>query len=685
MKTQKEISPKSANARQRVFGAPLALIFALAALLAVPAFASAAQTLKVNGSTGANSGNCVASACATIAYAIGQSTSGDRIEVAAGHYEEKLTLNKDLTIEGAPLGATEIGPLGTTAIIAGSLFTLEPGAGGSELKNLSLHSAAQVQATIATTGGAIDDVTIRNVHQVGLGPSHSPSTIASGLALTVPTDGWVVANSSFDSNYMGIQVANNSTDLSIVGSSFTRDRNGLYVERKEPSAGNFVGEVDGLTMVDNEFIENQYRGLYFEGLSNAEIIGTTVLLAGATAPSHPFGARGISVNLKYGAYENIKIIGAEVAESENEGISIQVRGSAEDSAAYKLHPATLNQIEITESTVVDNDGPGIVVENSTQLGTTKISDSRILGNARDGIPTGDTASGIDAWDERVGAPTVDAANNWFGCNAGPTAAGSGCDTVNGPVHAGPWLVLTAVPQVSVLAPGASTGIRASIDSNSNGVAGGHLPVGPEIPVAFAATNGSITPEATELAGSEALATFTAGAEGDATVTATVDNQTVTAPLTVKKPVEPPVEEPKHEETKPVETPPAPAPAPTPAPAAKPVTIEPTETKTPPAVPTSGTVTVATVECASSSCQVEAKNPTITIGGTNYKIKVKVPDTVAGGASAPVKVILPKKVREALEESGKGKVKLKLTVTAADGTTKTVVVTVNVKAKKTKKK
>jgi hypothetical protein len=683
VKAQNESPSESDHLSRRRRSAPLALILALAALLAVPAFAGAAQTLKVNGATGADSGNCVVSACATIGYSIGQSTAGDKIEVAAGHYEEKLTINKELTLEGAPGGGTEIGPLGTSVVVAGSLITLEPGTDGTELKNLGLHSAAQAQPTIATTGGRIDDVTVRGVHQVGLGPSHVPSTIASGLALSVPTDGWVVANSSFDSDYMGIQVGNDTTNLAVVGSSFTRDRNGFYVERKEPTAGNFIGEVDGLTMVDDEFIENQYRGMYFEGLSNAEIIGATVRLAGATAPSHPFGARGISFNLKAGNYENIKVVAAEVAESENEGISVQVRGSAEDSATYKLHPATLNQIEITESTVVDNDGPGIVVENSTQLGTTTISDSRILGNARNGIPTGDTASGIDAWDERDGAPTVDAADNWFGCNAGPTAAGSGCDTVNGSVDAGPWLVLTATPEASVLAPGAATGIRAAIDSDSDGGAGGRLPVGPEVPIAFAATGGTVSPQGTALVGGEALATFTAGAEGDAAVTATVDNQTVAVPLAVKKPAE----EPRHEEPTPVATPPnpAPAPPPTPAPAAKPVTIEPTESKAPPAVPSSGSVTVATVECASSSCQVEAKNPTITIGGQNYKIKVKVPDTVAGGTSAPVKVILPKKVREALEESGKGKVRLKLTVTTADGQTKTVTVTVDVKAKKGKRK
>jgi hypothetical protein len=658
----------------------LALVLALAALLAVPAFAGAAQTLKVNGSTGLDTGNCVGAPCATIAYAIGQASAGDTIQIGAGHYEEKLTLNKKVTLEGAPGGATEIGPLGTGTVVAGSLITLEPGADGSELKNLELHSAAQVQATIATTGGEIDDVTIRGVHQVGLGPSHVPSTIASGLALTVPTEGWVIVDSSFDSDYMGIQVGDDTKELAILGSSFTRDRNGFYVERREPTAGTYVGEVDGLTMIGNDFIENQYRGLYFEGLSNAEIIGTYVEKTGATAPTHPFGARGISFNLKHGAYENIKVIAAEVVEAENEGISIQVRGAAGDTPAYTVNPATLNRIEIAESTVTDNDGTGIVIENSTQLGTTTISNSRIVGNSRTGIPAGHV-SGIEAWDKDDGAPIVAAANNWFGCNGGPAAAGTDCDTVDAPVDAGPWLVLTAAPQASVLTPGASTGIRAAIDSNSDGAADGHLPDGPLVPIAFAATNGTLTAQSAALEVEEAHATFTAGGEGDATVTATVDHQTVSVPLTVKKAAEPPAEEPRHEE----KAPPASNPAPAPAPAGKPVTIEPRETKNPPTVSAGGNVTVATVECASSSCQIEAKKPTITIGGQNYKIKVKVPATVAGGASAPVKVILPKKVREALEESGKGKVKVKLTVTTADGQTKTVTVTVEVKAKKTKKK
>jgi hypothetical protein len=657
---------------KRELSLPLTLLLLVAALLALPAMASAAQTLEVDGATGADTGGCVGAPCATIGYAISKASPGDTIDVAAGHYEEQLAIDEPLTIEGAAGGGTEIGPLTTDSVIVGSAITLEAGADGTTLDHLELRSAAQAQPTIATTGGEIDDVTIEHVAEVGLGPSHNPSTVAAGLELSVPTDGWTVADSSFDLNYMGILVSGQTTNMTVVDTTFTHDRNGFYAERSEPTPGAPVGEVDGLTMLDCEFIEDQYRGMYFEGLSNAEIVGATVVRAGATAPSHPFGARGISFNLKNGDYEDIEVIGADVVEAEDEGISIQVRGSAADSSTYQAHPATLDQIEITESTVADNDGPGIVVENSTQLGTTTISDSRIVGNARDGIPAGDTASGIDAWDEGAGAPTVDAADNWFGCNAGPTVAGAGCDTVDGSVHAGPWLVLSAAPEAAVLDPGASTGIRAAIDSDSAGLRAG-FPAGPVVPVAFAAGNGSVTPAASDISGGEAFATYTAGAPGAGTVTATVDNQTVAVPLTVQAPAAP------------VESPPAPAPALVPAPAVPPVTIAPTETKKPPTVAPSGKVTVATIECASSSCEVEARKPTIKIGGQNYKIKVKVPDSVEGGSSAAVKVVLPKKVREALEAKGKGRVKVRLTVTTAEGQTKTVTVTVTVKAKKGKKK
>lgn len=679
VEAKNETSPAPAKARRRRRGAPpLALTLALAALLALPAFASAASTLQVNGTTGADGGNCVASPCETIAYAIAQASAGDTIQVAAGHYEEQLTIDKRLTLEGDVAGGTEIGPLATDTVVPGSAITLTTGADGTVIRDLELRSAAQSQPTIGTSGGAIDDVAIEGVTQVGLGPSHVPSTIASGLELSVPTDGWSVTDSSFDADYMGILVAGDAENLTVSGSSFTHDRSGFYVQRTEPTAGTFVGEVDGLEITDCEFIEDQYRGLYFEGLSNATIAGVTVTKAGATAPTHPFGARAISLNLKGGDYENIKLVDVKVVEAENEGISIQVRGSADDSPTYQAHPATLDQVEITESTVVANDGPGIVVENSTQLGQAVISDSRIVGNARDGLPAGDTASGIDAWDEDSGAPTVEATDNWFGCNAGPSDALAGCDTVDGPVIADPWLVLTGEAGAAAVPFGGSTPVTAAIDSDSDGAAAGEAPPGTS--VAFAAANGAVVPAAAQLLGGAAQTTYVAGLPGDAGLTATVDSQTVSVPVTVVAP--PPAEEPKHEEPEREEAKPSTAPAPAPT---APVTIEPTETKTPPVVAPSGNVTVATVECASSSCQVEAKKPAITIGGRQFKVKVKVPATVAGGESAPVKVVLPKKAREALAEKGKGKVRVKLTVTTADGQTRTVMVTVVVKAKKGKKK
>jgi hypothetical protein len=99
-----------------------------------------------------------------------------------------------------------------------------------------------------------------------------------------------------------------------------------------------------------------------------------------------------------------------------------------------------------------------------------------------------------------------------------------------------------------------------------------------------------------------------------------------------------------------------------------------------AVPANGQVAIATIGCAAGTCGVTTKAPGIKIGGRSYQIKVKAPQHVVAGETAAVRVVLPKKVREALEKSGKGRVRVKVTVTAADGTQKVMNVSVVVKAK-----
>ncbi len=68
-----------------------------------------AQTTRYVDSTGSDTGNCTdpSNACATINYAMGMAGSGDVINIAAGVYTEQLSIQKDLTFQGA--GSTQPG------------------------------------------------------------------------------------------------------------------------------------------------------------------------------------------------------------------------------------------------------------------------------------------------------------------------------------------------------------------------------------------------------------------------------------------------------------------------------------------------------------------------------------------------------------------------------------------------
>jgi hypothetical protein len=130
------------------------------------------------------------------------------------------------------------------------------------------------------------------------------------------------------------------------------------------------------------------------------------------------------------------------------------------------------------------------------------------------------------------AATVDATNNFWGSNAGP--GGPGSDTVSGPVTFNPWLVLQVTATPGSVPPGGVATVVADLTGNNAGMntsALGHLPDG--IPVAFATTAGTVTPPTGTTLSGKATATLTAGnAPGTVTVSATVDNQTSTAMVTV---------------------------------------------------------------------------------------------------------------------------------------------------------
>ncbi len=175
-------------------------------------------------------------------------------------------------------------------------------------------------------------------------------------------------------------------------------------------------------------------------------------------------------------------------------------------------------VVIRQNTLTGNE-TGVLLEDVIVPGTA-LHFNRIVGNA----------TGV----ENTTGSSFDAENNWWGCNGGPGE--SGCDTISSDVDADPWLLLGLTADPLTLSSGSTSTLQASLRQNSDDVdtsASGYLPDG--VPAVFTATLGTVSPAQVDIAQSLAESLFTAGTvDGDAVVSATVDNQTVFLTLTVKE-------------------------------------------------------------------------------------------------------------------------------------------------------
>lgn len=123
--------------------------------------------------------------------------------------------------------------------------------------------------------------------------------------------------------------------------------------------------------------------------------------------------------------------------------------------------------------------------------------------------------------------SVNAENNWWGCNEGPGA--TDCDPIDGTgaVDADPWIVLSLTANPDTLEPGMSADLEANLVMNSAGVstaADGYIPQG--LLVSFTAPDGgTVNPTSGLTVNSAVSSVFTApDMHGDYQVCAAVDNE-----------------------------------------------------------------------------------------------------------------------------------------------------------------
>jgi hypothetical protein len=160
------------------------------------------------------------------------------------------------------------------------------------------------------------------------------------------------------------------------------------------------------------------------------------------------------------------------------------------------------------------DGPGAAVSNS-----------RIVGNT-----SGQAASVVDG-DPNYGA-TVAATGNWWGTNSSPAnLVASGIVTFN------PWLVMAFSALPATVTTGGNSALTASINIGNDGSTGFAVPDGTA--VTFSGSLGAVNPSNAVTASGSAVSLFTAGANpGTASVSATVDSQTLSANIAIQLPPPP---------------------------------------------------------------------------------------------------------------------------------------------------
>jgi parallel beta-helix repeat protein len=129
----------------------LTLVCAASIALVLTAAAGAAGTTRFVSPTGTDAGDCTASPCLTLNYAVGQASAGDTVSVAAGTYAESVSVTKTLTLTGHDATIDAAGqsspPNGVVISGAGAAGTV---VSGFTVENAGLEGIFAVQTTNIT-------------------------------------------------------------------------------------------------------------------------------------------------------------------------------------------------------------------------------------------------------------------------------------------------------------------------------------------------------------------------------------------------------------------------------------------------------------------------------------------------------------------------------------------------------
>ncbi len=282
---------------------------------------------------------------ATIHKAAEESLDGTVIHVAAGTYQENVTVDKQVSILGAGSGtdgtvvttpAAFDNKEGVFQITGSGLSTSEP----ILLQDLRIEPVGQAGISVGRfcedTDTSVSYLTLDNVFVIGT--NANPST----------------------EQERGLYVDNTSTldYLTITDSAFNNLTYGWYFQKEVSEDTSTVSNID---VSNTTFNHNNHKGVYAEKMTEAAFTDCTFDQNGFDAsvlPSYfaPWSA-GVDLNLKAGAYQNISFYNPTVTNNATggakEGVGMTLK--ARDDGSYATYPATLDNVLITGGTFTGNE------------------------------------------------------------------------------------------------------------------------------------------------------------------------------------------------------------------------------------------------------------------------------------------------------------------------------------------
>jgi uncharacterized repeat protein (TIGR01451 family) len=274
---------------------------------------------------------------------------------------------------------------------------------------------------------------------------------------------------------------------------------------------------DGITSVTNSS---------FEAIGRIGVLYFGTGINGSVFDSNTYMGKGVGDFLDYGLDISA---GADITVSNNRiennfGIA-SVDGSVSAGALVSTFFAAGTTTNFVSNTFVNSSNGIIVGFDGADTSTVTAYCNVIIGNTTNGIGSS--------------APTVDARENWWGCNAGPNNVG--CDTTGGTVNFTEWLLLALTPGVTEMNIGdPATTLTADLTGDSGGGLSTGAPFNCTVPDGTqmnfdGGALGTVSPTTVPTTNGIAVSNFTpvsAGTANDITVTTNDGGETISTQIII---------------------------------------------------------------------------------------------------------------------------------------------------------